>query len=127
MKMSELLQLNQLQQNITNKKMPIKITYKFTRHFKEVQEQVDFFNNTVQNLINQYGKKDENGDFILTENKNGVMIQEDKFNECMNKIDELNDLDIELTYNPTFTIEELDGLDLTISELNSLMPFIVES
>lgn len=126
MKMSELFQLNQLQQNIMNKKMPIKVMYKFSRLFKEVQEQVEFFNKTVQDLINQYGQKDENGEFILTENKNGVKIQEDKYDECMDKIDELNDLEVELSYNPIFTLDELDGLDLSVSDLSKLMIFITE-
>ena len=88
MKMSELFQLNQLQKDIINKKMPIKIAYKFTRLFKEIQGQIDFFNSTIEKLINEYGQKDENGNFILTEDKTGVKIQEDKYKECMNKIDE---------------------------------------
>lgn len=126
MKMSELFQLTQLKTKIENTKMSIKTTYKFTRLFKEAEEHINFFNNTLADLIKEYGQKDEEGNFVLTENQNGVKIREDKYDECMKKVQELNELDPELTYIPSFTLEELDNLELSIEELNTLMPFIEE-
>lgn len=126
MKLSDIFQLAQLEPKIKDKKMSIKTTYKFTRLFKEIEEQVNFFNETLSNLIKEYGKKDENGEFVLTENKSGVMIQEDRYNECMAKVQELNELEPELSYIPSFKLEELDNLELSIDDLNLLMPFIEE-
>lgn len=126
MKMSEVMMIGQLRSKIANKKMPIKTTYKFTRLFKEIEEQVEFFNNTIQDLIEEYGQKDENNKFILTEDKNGVKIKEDKYEECMNKINELNNLEINLNYIPSFSIDELENSELSMEELSLLMPFITE-
>lgn len=126
MKLSDIFQLAQLEPKIKDKKMSIKTTYKFTRLFKEIEEQVNFFNETLSNLIKEYGKRDENGEFVLTENKSGVMIQEDRYNECMAKVQELNELEPELSYIPSFKLEELDNLELSIDDLNLLMPFIEE-
>ena len=126
MKMSELMMLGQLRPKIANKKMSIKTIYKFTRLFKEIEEQVEFFNITLQNLINEYGQRYEDGNFILTEDKNGVKIKEDKYDECMNKINELNNLEINLNYTPSFTIDELENSELSMEELSLLMPFITE-
>lgn len=126
MKMSDLILLARLRSKIADQKMPIKTTYKFTRLFKEIEEQVEFFDNTIQNLIKQYGQKDENNKFILTEDKNGVKIKEDKYDECMNKINELNNLEISLNYTPSFSIDELENSELSMEELSLLMPFITE-
>ena len=126
MKMSELFELSQLKSKIENTKMSIKTTYKFTRLFKEIEEHVNFFNNTLADLIKEYGQKDEEGNFILTENQNGVKIKEDKYEECMKKVQELNELEPELSYIPSFDLEELDNLELSMEELNVLMPFIKE-
>lgn len=126
MKMSILLQLNQLKSKIINNTMPIKTTYKFTRLFKEIDENVEFFNKTLSDLLDNYGQKDENGKYILTEDGNGVKIKEDKYNECLEKINELNALEANLIYQPIFKIEELENLELSINELDSLMPFIEE-
>lgn len=127
MKMSILLQLNQLKPKITNNTMPIKTTYKFTRLFKEIDENVEFFNKTLSDLLNNYGQKDENGEYILTEDGNGVKIKEDKYDECLEKINELNALEANLIYQPIFKIEELENLELSMNELELLMPFIEEN
>lgn len=126
MKISELLQINSLQEKIQDKKLPIKTAYKFNKLFQSVQEDITFFNTTLQKIIYNYGLKDENGNYVLTEDQKGVKIQEDKKDECMVEIQELNNLDSELKYIPHFTIEELDTLELSVQELSCLMPFIEE-
>lgn len=126
MKMSELFLLNKLRNKIEKAKMSIKTTYKFSRFFNELEEHIKFFNDTLSNLIKEYGKKDENGEYILTENGQGVMIKEDKYDECMNKINELNNLEINLNYTPSFSIDELENSELSMEELSLLMSFIVE-
>lgn len=126
MKMSELFQLTQLRPKIEKAKMSIKTTYKFSRLFNELEEHIKFFDDTLSDLIKEYGKKDENGEYVLTENNQGVMIQEDKYEECMKKVKELNDLEPNLSYVPSFTLNELEDLELSINELNLLMPFIDE-
>lgn len=126
MKIFEILQINSLKEKIENKKMPIKTAYKFNKFFIEIQKDVNFFNSSLQNIIKEYGKKDEKGNYVLTDNKNGVIIQEDKYNECMNKIQELNNIEPEFSYIPSFKIDELEFLELSMSELSLLMPFIEE-
>ena len=126
MKMSEIILLGRIRSKFANKKMPIKTTYKFTRLFKEIEEQIEFFDHTLQDLIEEYGQKDENNKFVLTEDRNGVKIKEDKYDECMNKIDELNNLEINLNYIPSFSIDELENSELSMEELSLLMPFITE-
>jgi hypothetical protein len=44
----------------------------------------------------------------------------------MKKIKELNDLEPNLSYVPSFTLSELEDLELSMNELNLLMPFIDE-
>ncbi len=126
MLMKDLYYLNQIRPKIVNSKMSIKTTYKFSRLFKEVEEQANFFDTTLSNIIAQYGQRDEKGEYVLTEDKNGVMIQEDKKNECLAKINELNNLEINLNYVPAFNLDELEFLDLTVDEMTILMPFIEE-
>ena len=127
MKMSELfLLLKTLRPKIEKVNMSIKTTYKFSRFFKELEEHIKFFDDTLTNLIKEYGKKDANGEYVLTENNQGVIIQEDKYDECMKKVQELNDLEPNLVYIPSFTLDELEDLNLSVEELNLLLPFIDE-
>ena len=124
MKFAEAFQVLEIRNLLVNQKLPIKVSYKFTRFFNELESETKFFNETLQNLIEEYGKKYENGNFIYTDDKQGVKIQDEKFDECMNKIDELNKLEVNLNYIPEFTLDELEPLNLEMKYINLLLPYI---
>ena len=124
MKFSEAFEVLEIRNLLVDQRLPIKVSYKLTRFFNELENEAKFFNDTLQKLIEEYGKKDENGNYIYTEDKQGVKIQDDKFQECMDKIDELNKLEVNLSYVPEFTIEELEPLDLEMKYISLLLPYI---
>lgn len=126
MKISQVLQILEIRNRILNQKLPIKTSYKFSRFFAALEKEGKFFNEQLNKIIEEYGKRDENGNFVLSEDKNSVLIIEGKYSECMEKTKELNDLEVNLDYIPSFSIEELDNLDLTVREIELLMPYIQE-
>lgn len=126
MKMSEIFSFQSLRAKIKDSVIPIRLAYKFSRFFTALDKEIEFFNTTINNLIQQYGKKDEEGNYVLSDDKASVLIDEEKYAECMEKTKELNELEVTLEYIPSFTIEELESLDLTVQEVNLLMPYIQE-
>lgn len=116
-----------LRDKISNKKLSIQTMYKFSRFFNQLEQEIKFFNETLEAIIKEYGQKDENGEFIYTADKQGIKIREDKFNECTAKINELNNLEVHLEYKPEFTLEELENLDLNLTDMNILIPYIKEN
>lgn len=126
MKFSEAFQILEIRNLLVDQKLPIKTSYKFTKFFNELETEVKFFNESLQKLIEEYGKRDEDGNFIYTDDKQGIKIQDDKFQECMNKINELNNLEVNLTYVPEFTLDELESLNLEMKYIDCLLPYIKE-
>ena len=124
MKFSEAFEVLEIRNLLVDQKLPIKVSYKLTRFFNELEGETKFFNDKLQKLIEDYGKKDENGNYIYTDDKQGVKIQEDKFQECMDKIDELNKLEVNLSYIPEFTLDELEPLNLEMKYISLLLPYI---
>ena len=124
MKFSEAFEVLEIRNLLVDQKLPIKVSYKLTRFFNELEGETKFFNDTLQKLIEDYGKKDENGNYIYTDDKQGVKIQEDKFQECMDKIYELNKLEVNLSYVPEFTLDELEPLNLEMKYISLLLPYI---
>ena len=124
MKFSEAFEILEIRNLLVDQKLPIRVSYKFTRFFDELERETKFFNDTLQKLIQDYGKKDEEGNYIYTDDKQGVKIQEDKFQECMDRIDELNKLEVNLSYVPEFTLEELEPLNLEMKYISLLLPYI---
>ena len=124
--MINVLELNGFYNNIKNKKLPFQIAYKFSKIIRLIQGDVDFFEKEMDKLLNEYGKRDETGQFISTEDNKGIIIQEEYIDKCRKKMNELYHLPITIEGDISFTVEELGFLDMTPQEISILMPFIRE-
>ena len=122
MKMYEILELQNLYNSISNIKLPLKTTYKFTRLMKRAEEEINFYQEKLCEIIEEYGVK-ENGEYKLTSDGQSIVIIPGKEVECNKKLAELRNLDV-LIDGIKFSIEELEGIDVSISELSCLMPLI---
>lgn len=122
MKMYEVLELQNLYASIANIKLPLKTTYKFTRLMKRAEEEINFYQEKFREIVEEYGVK-ENGEYKLTPDGQSIAIISGKEVECNKKLAELRNLDV-LIDGIKFTIEELEGIDVSISELSCLMSLI---
>lgn len=123
MKMFEIVEFPKLYEGIKDKKMPFKTAHKFSKLFRKVEEEIRFYQESFQKITEEYGEKDAEGNFIPQEDGKGIKMKEGSFTEANKKIIELNTLEIEIA-GIDFSIDELESLDLTIGEINFLMPFI---
>lgn len=122
MKMYEVLDLQALYASIANIKLPLKTTYKFARLMKRAEEEIAFYQEKFREIIEEYGVK-ENGEFKFTPDGQSVIIIPGKESECNEKLFELRNLDVAIE-GIVFTIDELEGIDVSISELSCLMSLI---
>ena len=122
MKMYEILELQNLYNSIANTKLPLKTTYKFTRLMKHAEEEISFYQEKFREIVEEYGVK-ENGEYKLTPDGLSIVITPGKEVECNNKLAELRNLDVQID-GIKFSIEELEGIDISISELSCLMSLI---
>lgn len=122
MKMYEVLELQNLYNSIINVKLPLKTTYKFTRLLKRAEEEISFYQEKFREIVEEYGVK-ENGEYKLTSDGQSIVIIPGKEIECNNKLTELRNLDV-LIDGIKFSIEELEGIDISISELSCIMSLI---
>lgn len=124
MKMYEVLELSNLYNSISNIKLPLKTTYKFTRLMRRADEEIAFYQEKFREIVEEYGVK-ENGEYKLTSDGQSIAIIPGKEIECNTKIAELRNLEVPIE-NIKFSIEELEGIDISISELSCLMSLIEE-
>ena len=122
MKMYEVLDLQILYNSIANAKLPIKTTYKFTRLMRRAEEEITFYQEKFREIIEEYGVT-ENGEYKLTSDGQSIVIIPGKEIECNTRLAELRNLDVSIE-GITFTIDELEGIDVSISELSCLMSLI---
>lgn len=124
MKMYQVLELQTLYASIADIKLPLKTTYKFTRLMRRAEEEISFYQEKFREIIEEYGVK-ENGQYKMLSDGASIAIVPGKEVECNQKLTELRNLEVQID-NIKFSIEELEGIDVSISELSCLMPLIEE-
>ena len=122
MKMYEVLELQNLYNSIANIKLPLKTTYKFTRLMKRAEEEISFYQEKFREIVEEYGVK-ENGEYKITPDGQSIAIIPGKEIECNTKLAELRNLEV-LIEGIKFSIEELEGIDVSIQELACIMSLI---
>jgi hypothetical protein len=122
MKMYQVLELQNLYNSIANIKLPLKTTYKFTRLMRRAEEEISFYQEKFREIVEEYGVK-ENGEYKLTSDGQSIAIAPGREIECNTKLMELRNLDVPID-DIKFSIEELERIDVSISELSCLIPLI---
>lgn len=125
LQMAKVVDLQSLHEKIRTQKLSIKVAYKISKLFAAVEKEVDFYREKLQEIIDKYGEKDENGNPVPADNGFGIKVQKDKIEECQKDLNELFALDVELP-DIKFTLDELDPFELTVDDFTMLLPFIEE-
>lgn len=109
-----------------DKKMPIKTAFKFNNLETLIQGHYEFYIEKLNEIIYEYGEKDSENNLIMTEDQTGYKIQKGFEIECQEKINELSNLEVELPNSVSFTLEELENLEVNLYEIQSLSELIIE-
>lgn len=104
--------------------LPLKVAYKLNKIRKTVDKEGDFYAEKFQEIIDAYAKKDENGNLVFSEDNEQILIQPDKIEECNQKLNELQSLEVEIE-NYNLSIDDFgDNIECTPDELAVIMPFL---
>lgn len=125
LKMNQIIEFQMFYNNIKNTKLPLKTAYKLNKLFIQINEELSFYQQKFTEIINEFGKRDENGELIYSSDRTSIEIMDGRRLECQQKIKELQNLEVNIE-GIEFTTDELESLNLTISEVECLMPFIKE-
>lgn len=126
MKMIDALNFLEAYSSIKNKPLKINIIYKLSKCLEECEKERDFYQQQLANILNKYAKKDENGNFIYTNEKTGILINESQQQVCEKELSELLALDININEKYFIKITDIADLELDIETFNKIKPFIVE-
>lgn len=123
--MSQIVSFQKFYESIKNTKLPLKTAYKLSKLAAKINSELSFYQQKYSEIISEYGKRDENGNYIYSPDLNSIEIVEGRQEECLQKIKELQNLEVDIN-EINFSISELDGLNLTVSEMDCLLPFVLE-
>ena len=123
LKMYQLTELTSIFDKIKSSKLPFKTSYRITLLMLEVEKHINFYQESFRNLLTEYGKKDENGNIMPTEDGQGVLLTEETMREAYQKLAELRELDVELP-DYKFDFDAFGDIRVSPQEMLALMPFM---
>lgn len=125
MKLYEILHLKPLFDSLREQKLPIKTVYKMKKIEEILDKEIEFYQTEFAKIIQDFGKKGEDGNFIFSEDQASIAIIDGKEEECQKAVTELQLIEVMLP-EIKFSLEELDGLSLDLNDMGILMSFIEE-
>lgn len=125
LQMSKVVNLQDLHEKIRDQKLSIKVAYKFSKLFTEIDRESEFYRTKLQEIIDKYSEKDEDGNPVPADGGVGIKIQQDLLMECQKELNELFSLEVEFP-EIHFTLNELETLELSVDDFSALLPFIEE-
>ena len=123
LKMYQLTELTPIFDKMKSSKLPFKTAYRVTLLMQETEKHLNFYQESFRNLLNEYGKKDENGNVMPTEDGQGVLLAEETMQEAYQKLGELRELDVELS-DYKFDLDAFGDIEISPQEMILLVPFI---
>ena len=125
LKMQEITNFTTFYEAVKDSKLSVKTAYRLTKLTKAIENELGFYREKLQAIINQYAQLDENGKPIPTEDGAGVKLRPETEADCYAAIYELQDIEVELP-DIKFTFDEFEGTQLTIAQINTAMNFFEE-
>ena len=104
--------------------MPIRLAYKITKLLNQIEKDYSFYIEETKKIIVKYAERDEQGQLISTEN-GSITLQKNLISEAEKDLLELSEIEVDLP-SISFTLDELETLNITPSDLQPLLPFIEE-
>ena len=106
---------------LANAKMPIGVAYRINKIVKQANEELQETEKIRREIINKYGKKDENGELIVDKN-NGTFEIEDR--AAFNKEVALLFAEVCEFSGEPIDVKLLDNISMSSQEISAIEPFL---
>ena len=125
MKLSDVIKVRGIFLQIKDTKMPIKTSYQIARFLQKTDADATFYSDKYRDIINECAELKEDGTPSISEDGMNIKIKEDKVQDCVTMIQELEATDVG-DFALKIDIADLENSGLTVEQLYILMDYIVE-
>ena len=123
--MQNILNFNIFYNEVKSSKLPLKTAYKLSLLVKAIDDKIQFYQEKLQEILMECAQLDENNRPIPTKDGNGVKVKPGFEMECMNRVNELQSLEIELP-DTKFNIDDFGNIEISVEMFSVILPFIEE-
>lgn len=125
LKMQDILNFSAFYETVKSQKLSMKIAYRLAQLSKAIDGELQFYREKLQTIIQEYGEMDADGQPVSTEDGNGIKLRPGTDMQCMAAMHELQMLDVNLP-DIKFHLEDFGDIELSMTEMAAILPFIEE-
>ena len=105
--------------------LPVKTAYKVAKIKRQVDGEIEVYEDFYREALQTYGAKDESGQPKISEDGTQYLLEEGKEEEFKKRILEIQNIVVHLD-EPKISIVEIESLNFAPMELVALLPLIEE-
>ena len=125
LKMQDILGFTAFYETVKAQKLSMKIAYRLAQLAKAIDEELQFYREKLQAIVQEFGEMDEDGKPVATDDGNGIKLRPGTEAQCFNAMKELQEIEVTLP-DIKFHIEDFGNVELSMTEMAAVMPFIEE-
>lgn len=125
LKMQDILGFASFYETVKAQKLSMKIAYRLAQLAKAIDGELQFYRERLQAIIQEFGETDEEGRPIATEDGDGIKLRPGTETQCFSAMRELQEIEITLP-DIKFHIEDFGDVELSMTEMAAILPFIEE-
>lgn len=103
---------------ISTKEFPGSVTFKIARLIRELDKEIQLFDEERSKIANKYGEKDENGNLVIQEGGN-IKILDNKIQDCNEELQALFNTQVEINANK-LPVDIFDSIEMTPTQAMNL-------
>ena len=103
---------------ISTKEFPGSVTFKIARLIRELDKEIQLFEEERSKIANKYGEKDENGNLVIQEGGN-IKILDNKIQDCNEELQALFNTQVEINANK-LPVDIFDSIEMTPTQAMNL-------
>lgn len=103
---------------ISSKEFPGSVTFKIARLIRELDKEIQLFDEERGKIANKYGEKDEN-EMLIVQDNGMIKIPDDKIQECNEELQALFNTQVEINANK-LSADIFDNIEMTPTQAMNL-------
>ena len=124
MKINQLLNLRQELISIAKEPIKLRTAFNIAKFVSQTEQDAQFFQRRLQQLIEKFGERDSQNNFIFENNGASIQIRADDIEACNKELEEINNYEIDTPKLEIYYEDLPDGL--TVTTLLNIIDYIVK-
>lgn len=120
--LKDIIEFRNMDEIFGTQKIPVRVAYALSKIKEAAQKEWEFYSAQARELIDECSEHDETGGLKFDENGNFILL-EDKKEEFYNRLSEIENVETQVACDP-IPLSSLENLEIDLATMEKIMPIL---